>query len=437
MSELTARGRGHGPDATRALLYRDASNERSDMAKVVYLHIGAAKTGTSWLQRVLRQNRRRLREDGYLHPADNFQASQDLRGVNFQGYADPRVPGAWDRLVHEVGSWPDAVAISHENFAQADPEHVERAARELGAGELHVVYTARDLARQVPAMWQEGLKNRRRLSFADFVGDVQRSYALDPAERGAFWRSQDAAWVLGKWTRHVPPENIHVVTVPRSGAPSGLLWDRFAGCLGLDPAEYEFPPGRANTSVGAVEAALLRRLNGELHRREVPWNVYQHVVKGFLAHAVLAQRDDPRKISLPPEDHAWFTDRAREIADGLRTGGYDVVGDLEELVPAGAVADVPHADDVTTEEQLDAAVEAMSAMVVRIGEMRESRPKPKARARAARRTRTGRTPSGVAAKRHPRSLKERTVTRAHRHRPGRLLLRLYDRARAARPGTGS
>ena len=36
--------------------------------------------------------------------------------------------------------------------------------------EVHVVLTARDLARQIPAEWQENVKHRGRRSFARFMG---------------------------------------------------------------------------------------------------------------------------------------------------------------------------------------------------------------------------------------------------------------------------
>ena len=41
--------------------------------------------------------------------------------------------------------------------------------QDLSFAEVHVVCTARDLARQIPAVWQEDVKNRHVVTFADFV----------------------------------------------------------------------------------------------------------------------------------------------------------------------------------------------------------------------------------------------------------------------------
>ena len=55
--------------------------------------------------------------------------------------------------------------ISHEILAPAPPEKIARLVRDLAGSELHVVYSARDLARQAPAGWQESIKQGRRWTY--------------------------------------------------------------------------------------------------------------------------------------------------------------------------------------------------------------------------------------------------------------------------------
>lgn len=352
------------------------------MAKVVYLHIGAAKTGSSYLQDILSRNRQQLRKAGILY-SGGFHASLDLRGARFQGYDDPKVPGAWGRLVDSARDWSDTVVVSHENFASAEPEHVEQAIADLDFAELHVIYTARDLVRQIPAVWQEGLKNRGTLPFREFVERLQRSDT--EAEGTGFWRAQDAVRVLEKWGRHLGPGRIHVVTVPPVGAPLRLLWDRFADVTRIDPDAYDTHTTRTNSSLGSVEAALLRRLNGPL-RKNVQWPVYQKVVKRFLAHEVLANRSNPQKIALPADQREWVDARSNELVNGLRAAGYHVSGDLEELIPRRSVSDDPlPADDVSVEQELDAAVDAITGMVVRMGVLQDSERQLRAKLRESKR----------------------------------------------------
>ncbi len=378
------------------------------MAKVVYLHIGAPKTGSSYLQNILSRNRQKLRKRGILY-LGAFYASLDLRGARFQGYNDPKVPGAWARLVSSARDWSDTVVISHENLASAGPEHVERAVADLNFAELHIVYTARDLVRQIPAVWQEGVKNRSTLTFKEFIERLKLASDKELAERTGFWRSQDAVRVLEPWARHLGSERIHVVTVPPAGAPPRLLWERFAGVMGIEPDVYDTNTALTNSSLGSVEAALLRRLNREL-RGNVQWPVYQKVVKRFLALEVLAQRSDPQKIALPADQREWVNVCSGELVDGLRAAGYHVSGDLEELIPRRSAGDDPlPADEVPVEQELEAAVDAIAGLVVRMGELQHSARQLRAELRETKSTlRRARTPH---ARRQSKGSDKRPATR--------------------------
>lgn len=353
------------------------------MAEIVYLHIGAAKTGSSYLQDILSQNRRRLARDGVRY-SGAFYASLDLRGARFQGYDDPAIPGAWQKLVKSTRDWSGTAVISHENLASAEPDHIDKAVADLGFAELHVIYTARDLVRQIPAVWQEGLKNRGTMRFSEFVERLRATSDIEYPTTPGFWRSQHAVKVLEPWARHLGAQRIHLVTVPPAGAPPRLLWERFSSVVGIDPAAYEAKTARTNSSLGAVEAALLRQLNEDL-RTTVPWPVYQRVVKRYLAQDVLAQRRSPVKIALPRDQREWVDARAREIVEGLLEAGYPVTGDLTELLPDPTSDDDPPApDDVSAEEELAAAVHAVTGLVKRMGELQASKPQGRARSRKQR-----------------------------------------------------
>ncbi|NUS49791.1 MAG: hypothetical protein HOQ22_01965, partial [Nocardioidaceae bacterium] len=65
----------------------------------VFLHIGAPKSGTSYLQSTLWRNRALLREHGLLLPgsrAAHYQAMADLRGGV---WTDGHSEWTWDRMV--------------------------------------------------------------------------------------------------------------------------------------------------------------------------------------------------------------------------------------------------------------------------------------------------------------------------------------------------
>lgn len=334
---------------------------------VVFVHIGGPKTGTTYLQELLWTNRAALRQVGLLYPgrgaAAHFMAAQDLTGHAFHGHQDSRIRGAWPRLVEEVRGWPGTSVISHEVLALTDPEAISRAHDALAFADVHVIFTARDLARQIPSVWQEDLKNRHALTFRRMLRGLRDDDPDPPFLSRLFWRFQDPVPALARWAAALPPERVHVVTVPPPGADPGLLWERFAATIGLDPRGLELTlPTPANQSMGVVEANLLRRLNVRLGR-DFDWPVYEQWVKAGLAGHVLAARPGKLPLRLPAEQHEWVTQRARRMCAELAAAGYDVVGDLDDLVPSPPEAPARHPDRATDAELVDAAVHALAALI--------------------------------------------------------------------------
>ena len=146
------------------------------MTRRVLLHVGAPKTGTSFVQDILFTNREALRERGILYAADrhdaHFLAALDLMELPWGGL-EREAAGAWDRLADEVREWPGTAIISHEILGRASRVQVARALESLGHPdtEIHVVFSARDLVRQIPAEWQENVKHRRTKTYGALPGE--------------------------------------------------------------------------------------------------------------------------------------------------------------------------------------------------------------------------------------------------------------------------
>ena len=125
----------------------------------------------------------------------------------------------------------------------------------------------------------------------------------------------------------------------------------------------------ANPSIGAASAMVMRSLNEALAEDPLAKPAYHAQVKHALAKRGLAGRQ-----RLEPTlgiDERWVTERGREEVERLRGLGLDVVGDLDELLPRP----VPgvHTDEVSAEQQLAAAVDALAIVVQR---WNEDRPRP-------------------------------------------------------------
>jgi hypothetical protein len=81
-----------------------------------------------------------------------------------------------------------------------------------------------------------------------------------------------------------------------------------------------------------------------------------------IALDLLARRRDQQRFALRPDDFAWVVERAAQTVDALTRSGYDVVGDLAELVPAAPPEPGPHPDDVNAGALVDAAVETIAGL---------------------------------------------------------------------------
>ena len=331
----------------------------------VYLHIGAPKTGTTYVQDRLSRNAKTLAQHGVHFPSRSplvspgmfhFRAALDLLGQDWGG--DPgHADGSWDALVRRVRRHKGSVIVSHEILAPAPAEAVARAKAELGAGDdLHVVYGVRDLARQLPAAWQESIKQGRKWTYRGFLRKVRTG-------KPWFYRAFDVPSVLSTWSAGLPPENVHVVTVPQAGtAGPDELWHRFCRAVDIDPAWAPLESKRTNPSLGVAEAALIRRLNKRLGRAVRRDATYDDLVRGLLAEQELAGRESA-KLLLPPGMHEWVEAESARWIEWLQESGVDVIGDLDDLrpVPTRRV-DYTNPDKVTSKAQLSAALDALTVM---------------------------------------------------------------------------
>lgn len=301
----------------------------------VFLHIGAPKTGTTYLQGLLALNQRALQRNGILYPATRSGAHHtavwDLRDTPHQRRDAKGIAGAWARLVDTANSWDGAaVLLSSELFVYANATQVRRALSAFSAP-VHVIYTARDLARQVPAVWQERVKNQQTMTYPDFVNAVVER--AEEAGGRAFWRAQDAAGVVARWSRSLAADHVHVVTVPPAGWSPTVLWDRFLSVMDSGGDGYQTQGGEpANRSLNRLQIELLRRYN-ERHGAALPWPAYRRTVWRELDSSFAAVGSDGPKLALSTAHYDFFAAAARDITARLRSGGYDVVGDLQDLIP--------------------------------------------------------------------------------------------------------
>lgn len=343
--------------------------------KKVFLHVGAPKTGTSQLQDLLYINREGLRAHGVLYPAERFDhqflGALDLLGKSWGGL-EAEAGGVWPWLVEQANDFDGTVVLSHEVFAGATAQQAKAAISALD-GEVHLVYSARDLARQIPAEWQEGVKHRRQLTYARFCADLRVEQPKTPMAKW-FWTVQHWPEVLARWSATLPLDRVHVLTVPPPESPHSTLMQRFLDLFEIDPDWLPLASERANVSLGAAETAMVRRINELFPPDRLDGPIYRHYVRETLVHRTLAPRSASPRIQLPPDLVEWVTATTERWIGDLAGAGYAVVGDLAELEPQWGEEAWYDPDAAAPADQLGAAYAAIEALLLEIARLESERP---------------------------------------------------------------
>jgi len=294
------------------------------------LHIGAPLVASTYVRDALARNSRRLTRHGVLHPSSHVGAEGHHAAVlDVLDLAAPgveTVTGAWDRLAQAARDWRrGTVVVSHELLADADEDQVARIVGSFGSAEVHVVYAARDLARQVPLAWQEWVRNGGTSTFEGYVDKVVRHDGHRLAR--VFWRSHDVADVLDRWTSVVVPEHVHVVTAPTGPDEDVVVWQRVAAVLGLDAGRFRVPApaGKPLDALAATEAARLLNQAGAQR----------------LSRAATATAAGPAP-AVAVQHAEWLEAEAERAVSAVKRTGCPVLGDVTDLRPdLAALTDDP------------------------------------------------------------------------------------------------
>ena len=333
------------------------------MADRVFLHIGLPKTGTTYLQGVLWDNRDLVGKDGVVLPGaghrEHLWAALEVQGRKNLRRRGPRAPGAWARLRDELDRSPGTGLITHEFFCGASRPQAERVVADLAPAEVHLVVTARHAAGMLAAGWQEMVKN----------GGTQRLDEI-PRRKGPgsefSWRTWDLHGVLKRWGEAVPPERVHVLPMPRKGEPADRHWRNFAEVVGLS-SEYPLPDRPANQSLGVVQVELLRRVNEHLSGFKGPTDRGRWI-RGYLAEGhLVGQPGEP--FGMDDELVAECRRRSERAVRMIRRRGYDVVGDVESLLVPDELPVQRSLASVTDTELIDAAGDLIAVMLADVREL--------------------------------------------------------------------
>ena len=325
------------------------------------LHVGAMKSGTTFIQSRLFAHRDLLQERGIRVPGQR-RRSQVLAVQQVLRGGGPM----WDKHAAAVSRHDGTSVISMELLGPA-PESVVATLRDAVDAEVEVVITARDLNRSIPAMWQETVQNGRSWGWHDYVIGARADrpstrQGVPETEPGrAFWIQQDLVRMARTWASVFGADRLTVVTVPPPGAAPELLWSRFASVVGPEQLDGLTSAPDPNESLGAASASAVRRLNELLDAEGLPFPQGHQLRKRLLTKQVLAARTSGEPaigLGVLP----WVSEEADAQCAGLVDLGVRLVGDWADLTPV----DVPGIDPETLDDREvgEAALAGLAGLLV-------------------------------------------------------------------------
>lgn len=338
----------------------------------VFLHVGTMKSGTTYVQKSLDAHSDELAARGirWFGTQATNQAVQDLLQNDM---LLPGSKGAWGRLATRIRSSDEDAVISMELLGPASNGRRRRIKESLRTHDLTLVLTVRDVSRVALSHWQETVQNRHEVGWAEFCESICAADPPADESPARFWVHHDVLGVIDRYSSIVARDAMRIVTVPSSRDDPELLWRRFCAVLGFDPIGAQAPPTSSNTSIGAVSAELMMRVNART--RDFDWEHYRRGIKAPLSKMTLSRRavGEPR-YGLSDHDHALLRARAVQMAADIEAAGIGVTGDLADIVPperAGAPDLSP--GEVTAEQLLDAALDGIAGMGKRLADIRIQR----------------------------------------------------------------
>lgn len=331
------------------------------MADRLVLHIGAMKTGTTFLQSVFNTNVAALEAEGVRFLGGRFGVqSLAVRDILNLPRGPRRNRRRWARLIDELRAHPAEVGVvSMEFMSFAGPRHLAAFFEPLDGIEVDVVLTVRDFYRVIGAQWQTYTRNFGTDDWNDYQRNIVPGLLPRAGGRAreTFDRAQAIEEIVGRWRELVPAERIHLVTVPGPDAPRDLLWRRFAEAAAIPAIDVDLSQTRDNSSVGFASCDFLRRAN--VHLGDVRPVPYRQKMRPLINEALAPLRSQEGKPVLDRRTARFANRRNQALRELLSSGVHPWVGDLADLPHHDDFSDFPRHSPLPDEQQVRTAAQAV------------------------------------------------------------------------------
>ena len=181
-----------------------------------------------------------------------------------------------------------------------------------------------------------------------------------------FWRVQSLPDVLSRWSTGLPPEHVHLVTVPQPGAAARTCCgERFCQALRHRPglgAGAERP--RRTCRSARPRPRCSAGSTGGSRGAGLPSEDYRRLVRELVVHQTLRAGKHGQGDAAAGRVRPWADEVADEWIEWVRGSGIDVVGDVDDLERGGRRRAVGQPRPAAPRAMVDAALDALAEMIV-------------------------------------------------------------------------
>jgi hypothetical protein len=369
----------------------------------VVLHIGAMKTGTTFVQSVLTSQPAVLSQQGAAVLGGQGQVIRAIKGVRNPARWSGSVQQTWSDLASKTHQSSQTFVASMELLSFANDQQVAKFVEPFDGVRVDVVATVRDEFQATPAQWQSYCRSLGTAGWARYLREISgKRFIRRSLANKTFHRARRLGPVLERWWAQSGVSSVHVVIVPGPDAARDELWKRFCAAADLDPAPFELTEAKSNTSLGYGSCDLLRRMNG--HLTDVDYLRYRQVMRRLAPDVLGPLRDAESRPEFDVRGAEFARSLNKQMVDLLSSGRFVVHGDLSELPVADRLDGYPNRPARPPKAETRRAAESMWTHLAEA--------------------------SGGAARRPPKDLDDTIEETA------RLLRHLISRSRRESPGSG-
>jgi len=227
--------------------------------KVVYLHIGLPKTGTSSIQKSLFQNEDLLLRNGVLVPKTGrvTQQSATHHNLSFQLIDDPRFresKGTWGDLVNEINqSSAETIILSSDILSGMKKSKLKEIRKYIGNHKIKIVIYLRRQDDLLQSIWAQNIKNSY---LENFYLDFDK-WILD---RNNY---KNYHFLINNWGSIFGKENI-TIRIFEKKQLNGILFNDFLKTCNIQNSEIYEPSENQNITPGIKTIFIIKEMKTRL-----------------------------------------------------------------------------------------------------------------------------------------------------------------------------